>query len=606
MHYLSVRPLSNFLESHPRDYITWPEFTNLERQVKKRCRTEVVSQTATKHYLALFGVLRFEFIGQAKLNREALCARVDSWLRQKNIFYTRNINPPATNNVFTPQEFHSKNFTPKIYDLSYYNSVTQGHEGGHHPRKKYQGDYLRTLRAQIKNIIASTKDEDNESALAASAQKIVKLFESQLNVKGKIENWSNNFYIRCEEFAETVLYGNLQIDQKNLAKELDNEDPQAAMFSSRNIYCHMVQEAVLHALELGKTRILFQAGQAAEYAQWGHRQKTLTRELVTPENIKVHEEIWLRDKEEFAKMRLGQTFSYHQQAPLIIEKITSRNVRLRDPQYGVLLPAIYHLAHKYGYGELGLNFMQAFNSMTALNNSWLRQGPDLVDQLKTFVPRVCVDDHGVVLQRDILYRCHLELYETFQHYFVENDLAKALTALNMIFSMVTGLNYNQNSTAKLQALGELRNARRYPGYTKNSYLIINKFLLEFNYQAQLLEKFPELQYTKTDKGSEYFFLGPVGQENLRPMPAPQVNDFSPYNSAAYLAKRPTSVLSQRQRISGIYNWYENVLPEVLTMLHLPYKKTIISRRHKDKTYRAYAWEITAPLPTLRKKLRIMF
>ena len=610
MKYLTIKPLARFLATSPRDCVSMAELISLENQILKTTKTggnshkSLANTVSGQNYLSLLAWLRNTFDGQSSITREGLFRLTDKWLRRQNLYYIRRKHNSFSDNIFDPREFSSPGFKNLSYDLSYYNPEARGC-GGHHYFQFLQKAYMEKLTVKVERVI----NDSGSHGTNTLAREIVNMFDSDLADKEPLRAWYNIFYIRCEEFADTVLYGNLQIDLDDKKLQLsDKEIVTKVMLRSNNLYCQMVQEALRHALELDKSRILFQAGQAAAYSQWEVGDERINMELISSENLTTHKKIYQKELAELANLRPGDIFVYgDDKKGLIVKKRAGRPVFL-NAYLGLLLPAVFLAGHKFGYGAREKNIMPTLDEIKTLqpgNGTDSGEGATTIDQL---TPRYYTDAYGVAGPRSMIYNAHRALYYSFVHYFVdhiEGDLEKALTALNLIFNLVTGEDYSSQTESKLKSLAALRDNYLDEGMEDNLYVFVNDFLLKFNYHSKLLSNFPEIYTLTSNDGQQLFFYDSAVKETFRTLEYPAINNFSPYASADYLRDPQEPILPQRKSPSWLYNWYEYVLPEIFKTLGLTYKKTLISKNHDDKTYTAYAWEITTPLSELRKKPMVM-
>ena len=91
------------------------------------------------------------------------------------------------------------------------------------------------------------------------------------------------YFMRCEESAEQILIGNLQIDD-TMPQYWDDPVVGQIMLQTKNMTSMMVQHALRHALRTGKKDILFQCGDANDLTQWGRQ--SLREVRVTRRNYK--------------------------------------------------------------------------------------------------------------------------------------------------------------------------------------------------------------------------------------------------------------------------------------------------------------------------------
>ena len=217
MENLTIRPLLKFMESLKRDYMCAGDWEQLENKLKNQLRAKKSQGQPTAIDLAYLEIIRQvteEIAGRVKVANTEIISRVNNIITRSRYAYRKQVHTVRhKDNVFYVTKERSGR--TRSYDLAFYHPQAPAKARGHH--------------------------EDN------AARSV--------------------YYMRCEERGTKILIGNMQIDPSS---SRDWESPEIAriMCQPKNIYRSMVQEALKHALQRGKTEIAFQCGDANEITQW--------------------------------------------------------------------------------------------------------------------------------------------------------------------------------------------------------------------------------------------------------------------------------------------------------------------------------------------------
>ena len=233
---ITLRPLLEFINKTSRPYMTLGDWTQFEDKINKRRRDKINAQQSPQtedEYLKIIVPLRELFTQHRQVKTTAIITAVNKALIKGKYGYRKQEHRARNGrNVFYPVA--PENYSKSVYDLAFYHSAAGQYHIAHH-----------THGGQ-----------------------------------------SSVYYMRCEEPVEhpgQILFGNMQIDARNAAYWTDPSLGKI-MLQTKNIYGTMVQQAIKHGLERGKKEILFQCGDANEFAQWDNRR--LKPVTVTKRNYK--------------------------------------------------------------------------------------------------------------------------------------------------------------------------------------------------------------------------------------------------------------------------------------------------------------------------------
>ena len=239
---LTLRPIWKLITTGRGAYITSGAFRELKNQLRRQITTRAAraqNSSREKLYLDILTAKDY-FAGRAKISPAELIDEIDTILVEKNYGYRR-----CPKSASHPSNSFYMNSSPiargiQLHDLAFFNAAAQKHRQGHH---KLDGQY-------------------------------------------------SIFYMRCEANQERILFGNMQVDDRG-KEDWTNKALGDELRRSKNIYGMMIQQAVKHALENGFRKIMFQAGDACELAQW--KVKNFMNQKVTEKNYAQINECYERE-----------------------------------------------------------------------------------------------------------------------------------------------------------------------------------------------------------------------------------------------------------------------------------------------------------------------
>ena len=164
MNKLTLRPLLEFIKKQKRTYLTSGDWQQLEAGIKKR-RAEKLSAghgtEAEDEYLKLLIPLHELFTRQARVKTTVIINALNQALVSGKYGYNMHRHEPRhQRNTFYPKP--EKTVPHQVYDLAFYHAAAGRRHMAHHYH-----DYDRSV-----------------------------------------------YYMRCEERADTILFGNMQIDAR--------------------------------------------------------------------------------------------------------------------------------------------------------------------------------------------------------------------------------------------------------------------------------------------------------------------------------------------------------------------------------------------------------
>ena len=272
----TIRPLLTLLRSDKNTFnrndlaqVTAKVRNTMKRKAASPSDKERFSVFTEKKYLEILKTLTAA-VPTGKITRAELIEATDKILQDANFVFIKKEHVPAHDNYFLPapnaapaaRRHNRKNYAASTYDLAFYHPQSRKHREGHHQYQRPEAPREKPLQSV--------------------------------------------WYLRAEEYPEPerILFGNIQIDDQ----ERFNWKKQAVgriMLMPKNINLTMVQSAIQHALAKGKTEILFQAGDAAIYAQGLESPGKPISVLITEKNLAKYQKIYEEQLQKFAAVQAG-------------------------------------------------------------------------------------------------------------------------------------------------------------------------------------------------------------------------------------------------------------------------------------------------------------
>ena len=519
MNQISLRPILAFMKKQGRAYLTAGDWQQLENKISnQRAKKAAAGQNITTEdeYLKMLAPLREMFNQKPQVANDKIITALNKVLIAHKHGYQKQEHPSRhLKNIF----FHPSQFTPnhRVYDIAFYSPATGGRHKAHHIH----------------------------------------------------EGLHSTYYMRCEEEDDLILFGNMQIDARDLSDWAWPERGEI-MLQKKNIYGMMVQEAVKHGLASGKEKIMFQCGDANEFTQWGARRlKTVT---VTKRNFKKFEENYLEKIKGFGPHGYQTGDVYKPSSGLNMHHYVTA---IGPEQYQVyqgssfVQPLLMCLRHKVGERSGKL-------SGEALTK-W-------VDKAQGLLP------------------------ELFSHH-KEGDYAKLLTEIKMLLQELTSEKLPAEHTP--EQLARLKKIFPYGLEIFDFVNCLDALWHEFEYDKIIFARFPELKkfqirdnelvssrvvyYNCQDKDLNLTFkksdykAPEIGKSYLSP-----ADDRYNIN----FASTPREEYAHHQHI---YNWYEKTLYQEFKKYGLGVERVPITTVRRGRKITAHAWEIKSGLKEFKQR-----
>ena len=256
---ITLQPVIKFLDSLNRDYVFFNEFQQLEQKIINRREQNLAvtghtdSVETDTRYLEIIQKLKSQFAGQKKISCAQVLTGLSKILVTENWTYKKARHKSKHKNIFRRDSSIND-----YYDVAFYNKA--------HTRNRGRSHYQH-------------------------------------------RGMSSVIYARCEEFPdepEKILIGNLQKD----TRQTGWTEPGIGKIlqQPKNLERELIQQVVKHALGKKKTKILFQAGDAVQLAQWDavKIKKIVINEKNYPQYLKNYQ----KKLKQFAKLSVGDEFNY--------------------------------------------------------------------------------------------------------------------------------------------------------------------------------------------------------------------------------------------------------------------------------------------------------
>ena len=522
---LSIRPVLEFIAAQGRDHLTagdWAQLTGIieKRLAVKKARQKPWDQEAA--YLKVIAHVGQLFKPPAKIKNTAVINAINNYLQAEGYAYDSVRHPPR----HTDNTFYTKKQQPRhSYDIAFYNRLaTAKNRPAHHTRET----------------------------------------DELLSV----------FYMRCEETAEQILIGNLQIDDTK-PEHWESPDVGRILLKPKNIYGMMVQQALQHAINTGKKEILFQSGDANDIAQWGNY--TLKERTVTPRNYKKFMQDYQARLDKFGPngVRVGEIFPK-----------TKENNHL----FQCVLAA--------GDGYYKTHELEAYQA------SFL--------ECVTFY----IDDNGMEFRKvDQAVANKILNGENAIHQALKaRQASQALKHINELVYKLSGTRPPRTDrTAKINML----KCSSLPADKRETCRIINEFMANWNYDQIIMQQYPaivrfDLSKVQDEGRSKFYYYNRNETNRLHTYRRDQLKipalgktywtlpeDKYNINFASHGA--PNGVPHYK-----IHQWYEKDLPAELKRQKLKFTRVPIITKRRGRPRPAHAWKIISGVGKFKKRPLTMF
>ena len=644
----TLKPIAQLFRLQPRATYTHNDIVQLEAQWM---RSPPVGTAALREiYCTALGKLKRRCPPGKKITKAQVIEAVDQFVREQGLYFRVRRKKSARDNFFMPV---AENLESR-YDLAFFNSSCRAERETHHVLNENNSpEELKTAikKNLIKLLTAPGATPEN---VIQKTDQMVEAAYARHPVE-TIEELPGVCYVRCEEFDQIILIGNMQMDAQVPGTDWRSPGLGATLGKARNTYKAMVQEALKHALNTGKPRIIFQGGYANYLTQWGDSSDDFTgRELITAENLVMHQERYKTWQRQVAALTPGTIIyrphpqDYSELERRVVVHHTAKSIHSFYEDYNFLVPLVYTLTGWEGF-RAGITSdtvradhnktLNTFGLSRELINSRNYSGyPNYISELAQHLDFSQIQENTLMDKfwdkkaspEQEKHHVHTSFYVDLTYAYINKDAAGMLTAINKIFDYLLKIDFTAQLKSKMSYLEKLletgpkypgeyiartprpprfhggQGGLGYPGHfpapekeRKMLYEIIEEFLYKFNYHKLLLAKFRNLRMVTKEDQHPGIYDPARDVTVLKMMPPPAIGDLAPKTFKYPATAAPCYPVYHP---GPIHNWYEKTLPKIFKELNLTIKRThIVSQKTKSKYATAYGWEITTPPEELRSR-----
>ena len=626
MKYYTIKPLLNISDyKNPSIYILFEDIEKIENKIKKiiaqNDKNSKLSTTINFKYLEIIKNIKDNFAGVKKICRKDFILSLHNILLNKDLHYQKETHQIAHDNLFNPVDNNSNPANTAYYDIAFYHQLSGKNPKAHHSHEIFE-KWDEGLPDVIKKKYGEFINASNELSNKGKYYKLKEYVDSiNTLTNNKIEKRkaTSTFYARCEEYNDSILIGNMQIDDKGNGSNWDDEVTGAIMLKKNNIYSAIIQESIKHAIMAGKNKILFQAGYAAELAQWGDNENFKEKTLITDENINKYKEIYKQRVENFKNINPGDPVD-NEGGYIAIHKTSSKIFIAKDIEC-YLLPCIYEITAQNKYFnesltaeiiendlrkniEINLN-EHVIKKKKSTNKSRRYRGMSYntsEDCTKgTIYNDLYTSDISIPLHTNVVNdfnsydaefiktaTAHIYLYNDLKYNLIKGNANEVLYYINKIFSYVVDVDFEKDKLEKINSIKEIIKKTRIKIKNLESHCYfeafkeIEAFLIKFNYHQLLINKFSTIEEIKhsTDKcNNKRFVINDLCEKIIDLGEAPEVGKFININYKKELEHEENTV--HKIGREKMYRWYECTIPSILKQLKIDYKKTIIYKNREN-------------------------
>ena len=502
----TIKPLVRLFAQQPRPQYTRKDIIQLAQAV--RAGPNAPKWPILEIYNAVFTDLIATWPPRQKLAAAEISARADSCIRKNELNFHLRPSACAHENYFNPVAEK----TGQRYDLAFYHVAAPRIDKPHHTF-----DATAKPGQQDKHPLP---DLQAPPPAGARAQ--------------KRKRWHDVFYVRCEEFNNSLLVGNMQVDDRGFRRKWKPRHYRGSIGKEGNIYKIMIQETIKWALAHNYEKIIFMAGYANEIAQSGESSDDqASREMITEETIAREQARYAAWQAQIAALRPGDIIyrpcrlGSSEIDRCTVISATPRRIEYCEAGRDSLIVAAYNLTYREGFrkgitkNSVRGDFVKKINLADRLAlTGGLSKYKDFIDTADDLAGMLNFNDinqkayrsfHWAYLNstKRYIHAAHLTHYPDLVWGYLLRDAPRMLAAINKIFDYVVRGNYQEKTAEKIAYLENLfKTAPRYPGeYSKQfdtsgktpprhfplTYEILQPFLMEFDYHKPLLENFSSLK-----------------------------------------------------------------------------------------------------------------
>ena len=605
MNFYTIKPLVKLINTSEKSKISLKDIEQIEKSLKKQIKNTAHDDKILL-YLLVIEDLKAYFKISGKLSKEFFKNKINAIIKNNSLYFIGQDHSIAHQNLLEPVGKREHR-----YDLAFYNKLAAGYNiNSHH--KIYGTNYKYT---QL--IDSNLKEYKNDIEIFGYNKTIHQKFENA--IRGHVDSalkttsLSSVFYMRCEEFDNNIIFGNIQIDSDK-TQQWKNKNIGRVLQNNSNLYKIMIQEAIKHGVNNNK-KIMFQDGYAVMLSQWYNKDYFAEHELITKDNIKEYSKALKIYEEKTKQLKLGDILKINYindfSATVIVSGINEKEVITHNTNATHLLLAVYKIAKEKEVKKEKNYFHEKNNAIKDIDEI---ESFSYINDIVGAKSRITEDGETKIKNPHVL------CYNYLKYYFYQGDAETVLFYINQIFSHIVNVDFNKDNSQKLEYLKHLMkshlgknidNAPHNKFYNDfKLYEVLEDFLYEFDYSLLVINNYKDdIKVIKDQNNRYHFVLNSEYQVAIS-----LVNTDVKIGDFINIYEKESNILNgfihgQDLRIA---RWYKYTIPEILKKLNINFKSATIQvkkfnkKECKDKVMPAPVWEITTPNNELKKRPFIVF
>ena len=400
---------------------------------------------------------------------------------------------------------------------------------------------------------------------------------------------SSIFYARLEARRNEILIGNLQIDDNNKV-DWENKAQGAVLLAKKNLYRTMLQESIHHALKMGAKKIMFQTADSMSFAQFDRR-AYIDKVTITEKNLAAHEKAYMRLQSGLTKIK-PKFYPAQSKHPVLDYLRPQTNADTPDQQLDLVVvennPRELKYMHVNNRNPITGRFHWAFCE-------YYKHG---------YAPLTHVD-------QELMMGFNIGLVRKI----ADGDKEGAWYLMVELLKAMSGEELDNPDLMRRQferAIDLQAGVRRDPA-ERDWPPWLNDYFIEFGYDQKFMARHPEIKMVQQKncpvgtlvQGNRFYYAANQGNYKVldkSSIKKPRIG--KEYMIWSYQGRK--KVISPTVENFQMLNWYEVLLPEILTEFGLKVKKVVITTKKLDKPVKFTAWQICAGLEEFANRPVISF
>ena len=620
MNYYTVKPIFNLLkDKSPDDYIQLDEIVRLAKKLKS---SKMLDSDECKKYELIIEEIKNNFNDNKKLTCRAIANITHKSIIGQNLYYFTSEHNSKSSRYYYPVDVNNKGRDASVNHLVFYNNIANNNKDSTYSIEKTIDRDSISQKIAENLIYLSDSPQNNNQFLEKTVDSLEEII-SKVNKKSK---YNSIFHTSCEFFGKSVLIGNMSIDKKRSPEKWGDVSTGNIMLNKDTMRHIMVQETLRHVIQKGSQSIIFYAGAAADLAAAGFYERKKEREIVSQDNIEEQLKIYSSLEKQFNKIKIGDK---NVNGSVVCKK-TKQHIYVLPKSCGYIIPTIYDLSYVEGFRKgIDLKSIEGdFIKKYTLKDAILRRIETEEDKsvsidvrgyekiANTIIPRKLFD--AMDKEKRIIHECHKSFYTDIIKALLLKDYENLLWSINKIVDYVMEVDQNQQKNEKIKFLKiyatqykekieKITGHRYFVGNEDKDILhaFLNEFLIKFNYDKLLLNKFKALRAVPQKNGGYMYFknqdkfyikIDKPEKPEINGMCYKMLGKDGQYDDYGY------PIIAE----SSAFLWHEYTLPGIFKKLNLSYKKTLLTSSKLSKVIKSYGWEITNPKDELVNRPIINF